>query len=110
MVIIVVVKRSPILKGSFNKAPKCEKSAFLGSLKYALVREVSIFQFLTQKLACFAQSPDLVHTNKQSNKQTDNRLRDKTITLPLLRTCSRGNKSTQILSVGDVHAAHMHSN
>ena len=70
MVIIVVVKRSPILKGSFNKAPKCEKSAFLGSLKYAFVREVSIFQFLAHKLACFAQSPDLVHTNKQTNKQT----------------------------------------
>ena len=31
-----------MLNDSFNKAKKGEKSAFLGSLKYALVREVSI--------------------------------------------------------------------
>ena len=60
-----------MLKGSFNKA---NKYAFLGSLKYALVHEMcrsSISDLYVasraHKLACFAQSPDLVQTNKQTD-------------------------------------------
>ena len=37
-----------MLNSSFNRANKIEKSAFLGSLTYALVREeANIFRFLT---------------------------------------------------------------
>ena len=57
---------------------KSEKSAFLSSLKYALIREVSessIFNAYiasrAHKLACFAQSHDLVQTNKQTDRQND---------------------------------------
>ena len=57
-----------MLNGSFNRAENFEKSAFLGSLTYALVREVdyveaNIFRFSdwyvvsrAHKLPCFAQS------------------------------------------------------
>ena len=36
-----------MLKIVLTKPKKGEKYAFLGSLKYALIREVNIFQFLT---------------------------------------------------------------
>ena len=83
-----------MLKDSFNKAKKGEKSAFLCSLKYALVREVSVSSIFdsyiasrAHKLACFAQSHDLVQTNKQANKQTDRTTyRQNDYSTPLLRT------------------------
>ena len=40
LVIIVFLARVDMLNSSFNRAKKIEKSAFLGSLTYALVREV----------------------------------------------------------------------
>ena len=40
LVIIVFLARTTVLNSSFNREKKCETSAFLGSLTYALVREV----------------------------------------------------------------------
>ena len=37
-----------MLNSSFNRAEMFLKSAFLGFMKYALVREANIFRFLTR--------------------------------------------------------------
>ena len=78
-------ERSPGLKAKFKRAKKLEKSAFLGSLTYALLREVcrsSISDWYVvsraHKLLCFAQTARFcvhkqtdTHTNKQTDRHTN---------------------------------------
>ena len=77
-------KRSPRLKANFKRAKKLEKSASLGSLMYALIREVCRSNYFSiadsyitsraHTLAYFAQSAHFCvhkHTNKHTNRHTN---------------------------------------
>ena len=88
----VVVIDSPRLKTTFKKAKKVEKSAFLGPLMYALVREAcrslisdSCIVSRTHKLPRFTHK---VLTSVSSNEPI-NGWTDRVITLPLLRKRKR---------------------
>ena len=69
-----------MLNSSFNRAQKFEKSAFLGSLRYALVREVCRSYYFSisdwhvvsraHKLPCFAQTARFC-VHKQTHKQQE---------------------------------------
>ena len=71
-------ERSPGLKAKFKRAKKLEMSAFLGSLTYALLREVrrsSISDWYVvsraHKLLCFAQIARFCVHKQTSNRHTN---------------------------------------
>ena len=93
-------ERSPGLKANFKRAKKLEKSAFLRSLMYALVRDVcrssisdSYITSRAHMLAYFAQSAHFC-VQKQTHTLTDT-----PITLPLV--CARGNDDLQNMQPHD---------